>query len=95
MGVIGRAIFTVYAVAVVILTSWWTVLAFIGGTAPVLGWELEGGLGPGLVWLFVVDPVLLTVAYWIGLVIVLPFSAADAALSTRSKRREKFGDVDS
>lgn len=44
------------AVAAVLLATWWTVVAFVGGTMPVLGLQTEGGIGLGLLWLFVADP---------------------------------------
>ena len=54
---------------------WATVVAFVGGTLPIIGIRLPGGLLSGLLWLFVADPILMTVGYWIGLVIVLPVQA--------------------
>jgi hypothetical protein len=44
------------AIAAVLLTTWWTIVAFVGGRMPVIGFQTEGGLGVALVWLFVVDP---------------------------------------
>jgi hypothetical protein len=67
---------TILVVAAFALYGLWaTVIAFVGGTLPVIGIRLPGGLISGLLWLFVADPILMTVGYWIGLVIVLPVHA--------------------
>ena len=58
-----------------VISTWMTVVAFVGGTMPVIGWQTDGGIGTGLVWLFVVDPVVLTVCYWLALVITVPVAA--------------------
>lgn len=51
---------------------WCTVIAFVGGTIPIIGWELSGGLLSGLLWLFIADPILMTVGYWVGMIVVIP-----------------------
>lgn len=61
----------ILAIAVVILSGWMTIVAFVGGTMPILGWETEGGLGTGLVWLLFVDPIVITVMIWIGSAITM------------------------
>lgn len=38
----------------VVTIAWMTVLGFVGGTVPVTGWHLSGGLVGGLAWLMVV-----------------------------------------
>ena len=38
----------------VVSITWMVVLGFIGGTVPVMGWQLPGGLAGGLAWLMVV-----------------------------------------
>ena len=55
----------------------WTVLinvtAFTGGQAPLFFLDFDGfNLIRGLLWLIVVDPILLTVAYWIYMLVMLP-----------------------
>lgn len=50
-------------------------IAFAGGTLPLLGWELQGGVFQGLLWLIVVTPVVSTVGYWICLLLALPLGA--------------------
>lgn len=69
---------TATALATAIWTGWCTVIAFVGGTMPLLGWEVEGSVGFGLFWLFIVDPILITVAYWASLLVMLPFAAVGA-----------------
>lgn len=49
----------------VVWATWCTVIAFVGGTMPIVGWQSEGGVGPGLVWLFLVEPIAVTVVMWI------------------------------
>ncbi len=65
----------VVAGAFAIYGLWATVIAFIGGTLPIIGITLRGGLFTGLLWLFIFDPILMTVGYWIGMIIVLPIHA--------------------
>ncbi len=64
------------AIALMIWTGWITVTAFIGGQAPFFFIEFEG-FSPlrGLLWLVVIDPIVLTVAYWIFMLIMLPVGA--------------------
>ncbi|WP_208029417.1 hypothetical protein [Rhabdothermincola sediminis] len=61
----------ILAIAVVILSGWMTIVAFVGGTMPILGWETEGGLGTGLLWLLFVDPIVITVMIWLSTAVTL------------------------
>ncbi|MFP4514167.1 MAG: hypothetical protein ACLFRV_14580 [Acidimicrobiales bacterium] len=56
----------------IVLSTWMTIIAFVGGTMPIIGWETDGGIGVGLVWMFVVDPIVITVCYWLTMIVVLP-----------------------
>jgi hypothetical protein len=38
----------------VVSIAWMVILGFVGGTVPVTGWHLSGGLTGGLAWLMVV-----------------------------------------
>lgn len=53
---------------------WCTVIAFIGGTMPLLGIETDGGLVPGLLMLFIGEPILMTVTYWVAMLILMPLA---------------------
>jgi hypothetical protein len=50
----------VAATAVYVILS--TVVAFGGGTIPLTHLHVDGGLGLGLLWTFIVDPLLVSVA---------------------------------
>src|SRR3954454_20606500 len=41
----------------VVSITWMVILGFVGGTVPVTGWHLSGGLLGGLAWLMVVASV--------------------------------------
>ena len=68
---VTRTVVILTAIASVILTTWCTVIAFKGGTLPLIGIELKGGVGNGLVWLFIIDPIALTVCYWFSMLLIL------------------------
>jgi hypothetical protein len=61
----------ILAIGVVILSGWMTIVAFVGGTMPILGWEMDGGVGTGLLWLLFVDPIVITVMIWLGTAVTL------------------------
>jgi hypothetical protein len=63
------------AVAAAVWTTWCNVIAFVGGQLPLLPWELEGGIVTGVVWLVVVDPLAIGVAWWGSLLILTPLAA--------------------
>jgi hypothetical protein len=44
---------------------WMVVLGFVGGTVPVLGWELSGGLTGGLIWLMFMASVGVVVLWFV------------------------------
>lgn len=54
------------------LSLWMTVIAFVGGTMPIIGLETEGGLVFGLFWLMIIEPIVLTVCYWISMLVAVP-----------------------
>ena len=49
-----------------------TVVAFRGGTVPLLGWETDGGAVPGMFALIVGFPMISMVGYWLGMVVAMP-----------------------
>ncbi len=60
----------------------WT--AFFGGQAPFFFVDFSG-FNPirGLIWLILVDPIVLTVAYWIFMLIMLPIGGLVTLLSRK------------
>lgn len=73
------------AIILMIWVSWITVTAFVGGQAPFFFMEFDGfSLLRGLLWLIIIDPIVLTVAYWIFMLIMLPIGALVAAVSGRN-----------
>jgi len=78
----------------VISITWMVVLGFVGGTVPVVGWQLPGGLAGGLTWFMVVAslgtivlwfvPLMLSMAAYAGLSRLAP---ALAGATKRPKRR--------
>lgn len=84
----AKGLAAVLGVATAIYSTWLTILAFVGGTAPGLGWEFEGSFGQGLLWLFIIEPLAITAAYWISMAIVLPFAALGAAQDAKRQRRD-------
>ena len=62
----------------VISMVWMVVLGFAGGTVPVLGWQLSGGLTGGLAWLMVMASLGIVVLWVVPLMLSM---AAYAALS--------------
>jgi hypothetical protein len=67
-----------------VLSTWWTIIAFTGGTMPVIGYETEGGLGQGLLWVFVIDPIVVMVMAWVFMLIALPVIGIEALVRRRS-----------
>jgi hypothetical protein len=64
-----------FAVIVGIWVMWCCVIAFVGGTMPIIGLEVEGGLCFGLIWLFVISPIVEVIAYWIVFLPLMVLSA--------------------
>lgn len=69
------------------LSVWWTLTAFLGGRMPLLGIDTDGGVGFGLLWLFVIDPIVMSVAVtlstWLAVLVFAPFLAAGARRTAR------------
>jgi len=82
--VVGFIIGIPLAIVLMIWAGWITVTAFIGGQAPFFFVEFTGfSLLRGLFWLIIVDPIVLTVAYWIFMLIMLPIGALVSAITGR------------
>jgi hypothetical protein len=62
---------------------WATIIAFIGGRIPIFGFEMRGGIISGLIWVFILDPIIMTIMYWISMIIVLPIGLLVSWLSKK------------
>jgi len=65
---------------------WCTVIAFKGGPMPLTGWWLPGGFLYGLFWLFIIDPLVMTVCYWAGIALTMPFIFIASLGKLKSRR---------
>jgi triacylglycerol lipase len=75
-------------VALSVYVTWCNMIAFFGGTIPLLGWELEGGFLTGLLWGLVISGTIASVAR-LGLLFllkavgkVIPLTVAASAQSS-------------
>ena len=82
--VLGSLVGTFSVVSMV----WMVVLGFVGGSVPVLGWQLSGGLTGGLIWLMFMASVGV-VALWV--VPLMLSMAAYAALSRMTPALARAG----
>jgi len=74
-------------IVLVVWAGWITVTAFVGGQAPFFFVEFEGfSLMRGLLWLIVIDPIVLTVAYWAFMLVLMPIGMAASAIGERQDR---------
>lgn len=80
-----QAIAMVAGVASAALLSWWTIVAFVGGALWPLSIQVEGGIGFGLLWLFIIDPLAATALSWAFMALVLPLVGV-ASLRQRRPR---------
>lgn len=53
---------------------WCTAVGFFGGTMPIIGYHTDGSLLLGLFMLFIGEPLLLTVAYWVSMIVLGPLA---------------------
>ena len=75
-------------ILLLIWTVWITITAFIGGQAPFFFLDFDGfNLIRGLFWLIIVDPIVLTVAYWIFMLLMLPLIGLAAGASALANRK--------
>lgn len=70
-GLVGFAAF-----AAAMWGLWCTVIAFMGGVLPIPFVEIEvsGGVVTGLLMLFVGEPILVTVTYWVFMLVFMPLA---------------------
>ena len=82
------AVSVILAVSFGVWITWVTVTAFIGGQAPFFPIEFSGfNLVRGLLWLFIADPIITTVAYWVFMLILLPLVGLVAGVSKIQEKR--------
>ena len=76
------------AIVLLIWAGWITVTAFVGGQAPFFFVDFEG-VNPirGLFWLIIVDPLVLTVAYWVFMLVMLPIGALAAGIGKSTDQK--------
>ena len=80
-------------IVLMIWTVWITVTAFIGGQAPFFFLEFDGfNLIRGLFWLIIVDPIVLTVAYWVFMLVMLPLVGLAVGASALASRKHSNGE---
>ena len=70
-----RTVLRIIGAGISIYSLWCTYVAFAGGRLPIVGWHLDGGVGTGITWVLLADPVLLSVGYLFGALIALPLGA--------------------
>jgi len=67
---------------------WITWTAFAGGQAPLFPIEFDGAsIGRGLLWLFIIDPIVATVAYWIFMLVMIPVIGLATGIGSMADRR--------
>jgi len=87
----------------VVSMAWMVILGFVGGTVPVTGWELSGGLAAGLVWLMVmaslgvvvlwIAPLMLSMAAYAGLSRLAPALARAVKRPQRAPQRRRHNPI--
>jgi len=88
VSVVAKILGIPLAVALLMWTGLVTYTAFVGGQAPFFFIEFEGfSLLRGLFWLVIIDPILLTVAYWVFMLIMLPVGGLTARITGDGKAR--------
>jgi len=73
----------------VVTISWMVILGFIGGTVPVTGWHLPGGIAGGLAWLGVVATLGVIVLWFVPLMLSMVAYAGLARLAPALARAVK------
>jgi uncharacterized membrane protein len=73
----------------VVTIAWMVVLGFVGGTVPVTGWQLSGGIAGGLAWLMVVASLGVVVLWFVPLMLSMVAYAALSRLAPTLARAVK------
>jgi LppP/LprE lipoprotein len=80
-----QTVATLTGLASAVYATWCTVIAFIGGRLPIIGIEIDGSFGLGILWVIVIDPIVVTVCYWLSLVVMMPFAAVAGARQSKHR----------
>lgn len=76
------------AALLLVWAGWITVTAFVGGQAPFFFIEFDGfSFLRGLFWLVIIDPILVTAAYWIFMLVLVPIGAAASSIGQHQDRK--------
>jgi hypothetical protein len=85
----------------VVSMAWMVILGFVGGSVPIVGWELSGGPAGGLAWLMVMAtlgvavlwfvPLMLSMAAYAGLSRMAPVLSRAVKRPSRSYQRPQDG----
>jgi hypothetical protein len=73
----------------VVSITWMVVLGFVGGTVPVIGWQLSGGLAGGLAWLMVVASLGMLLLWFVPLTLSMAVYAGLSRLAPALARATK------
>jgi hypothetical protein len=73
----------------VVTITWMLVLGFVGGTVPVTGWHLAGGLTGGLAWTMVVASLGVVALWFVPLMLSMVVYAALSRLTPALARAVK------
>lgn len=65
---------------------WCVVVAFVGGTMPIIGIQTEGSVVFGLLMFFIGEPVLMTLAYWVFTAVFMVVALPATLLASRRRR---------
>ena len=70
-------------------TGYWRI-SIAGGQAPHFPIAFDGvSIGRGLLWLIVIDPIVMTVAYWIFMLVMLPVIGLAVGAGALADRQRK------
>ena len=84
--IVGIPLALIFGVWMICIT--WT--AFAGGQAPYFPIEFDGvSIGRGLLWLFIIDPLVMTVAYWAFMLVMLPVIGLAVGAGAIADRRKQ------
>lgn len=69
------AVFVLVSLSTTVVVTW---VCFTGGTIPLVGIEVEGSFGLGLVALLVIDPLIMLVGLWAAMLVAGAYTLLSA-----------------